>query len=399
MTETEVAVIGGGASGLIASIASALAGADTIILEHMDRVGKKILATGNGKCNYTNEVQGLSCYRGENPAFAVPVFRQFDQKKTVAFFREIGIEPKIKNGYYYPASEQAASVLDVLRMEAAYTGVKEIVSCEIKAIKRQGDFFLIRTGTGDFRAKSIIFATGLFASPKSGSDGSALPYIEHFGHHIIDIVPALVPLQCRQSFFKMLAGIRAEAEVKLFVENAQIASDFGEVQMTAEGISGIPVFQVSRYGIRALKQGKNVTLILNFLPEFSREQLKAFLKIRKENCPYKGKKDFLIGLFPDKLAKVLLSANDLEEAISSYPLKVTGYQSFEQAQVCSGGVDTTQVNAQTLESTRNSGLYFAGELLDIDGKCGGYNLQWAWSSGYVAGVNASKCQSVFEKGE
>ena len=159
------------------------------------------------------------------------------------------------------------------------------------------------------------------------------------------------------------------------------------------------MFQVSRYGIRALKQGKNVTLILNFLPEFSREQLKAFLKIRKENCPYKGKKDFLTGLFPDKLAKVLLSANDLEEAISSYPLKVTGYQSFEQAQVCSGGVDTTQVNARTLESTRNSGLYFAGELLDIDGKCGGYNLQWAWSSGYVAGVNASKCQSVFEKGE
>ena len=142
-----------------------------------------------------------------------------------------------------------------------------------------------------------------------------------------------------------------------------------------------------------------MTLILNFLPEFSREQLKAFLKIRKENCPYKEKKDFLTGLFPDKLAKVLLSTNDLEEAISSYSLKVTGYQSFEQAQVCSGGVDTTQVNARTLESTRNSGLYFAGELLDIDGKCGGYNLQWAWSSGYVAGVNASKCQNVFEKGE
>ena len=139
-----------------------------------------------------------------------------------------------------------------------------------------------------------------------------------------------------------------------------------------------------------LKQGKNVTLILNFLPEFSREQLKAFLKIRKENCPYKGKKDFLTGLFPDKLAKVLLSANDLEEAISSYPLKVTGYQSFEQAQVCSGGVDTTQVNARTLESTRNSGLYFAGELLDIDGKCGGYNLQWAWATGILAGSDAGR---------
>ena len=174
------------------------------------------------------------------------------------------------------------------------------------------------------------------------------------------------------------------------MDGEKVTEETGELQLTDYGVSGIPVFQVSRYGIRALKQGKNVTLILNFLPEFSREQLKAFLKIRKENCPYKGKKDFLTGLFPDKLAKVLLSANDLEEEISSYPLKVTGYQSFEQAQVCSGGVDTTQVNARTLESTRNSGLYFAGELLDIDGKCGGYNLQWAWSSGYVAGVNASK---------
>ena len=196
-----------------------------------------------------------------------------------------------------------------------------------------------------------------------------------------------------------LAGLRTYAKVSLYIDNREIACDSGELQFIKNGLSGIPVFQVSRYGIRALKQGKNVTLILNFLPEFSREQLKAFLKIRKENCPYKGKKNFLTGLFPDKLAKVLLSANDLEEAISSYPLKVTGYQSFEQAQVCSGGVDTTQVNARTLESTRNSGLYFAGELLDIDGKCGGYNLQWAWSSGYVAGVNASKCQSVFEKGE
>ena len=129
---------------------------------------------------------------------------------------------------------------------------------------------------------------------------------------------------------------------------------------------------------------------LNFLPEFSRKQLNAFLENRRENCPYKGKKEFLTGLFPDKLAKVLLAAKDLEEAICCYPLKVTGYQSFEQAQVCSGGVDTREVNRKTLESMRCPGLYFAGELLDIDGKCGGYNLQWAWSSGYAAGINAGK---------
>lgn len=307
MTETEVAVIGGGASGLMASIASALAGADTIILEHMDRVGKKILATGNGKCNYTNEVQGLSCYRGENPAFAVPVFRQFDQKKTVAFFREIGIEPKIKNGYYYPASEQAASVLDVLRMEAAYTGVKEIVSCEIKAIKRQGDFFLIRTGTGDFRVKSIIFATGLFASPKSGCDGSALPYIEHFGHHIIDIVPALVPLQCRQSFFKMLAGIRAEVSIRLYINGAETTRERGELQLTDYGISGIPVFQISRYATRALKQKKQVYAQIDFMPHRSFGEVNDLLKLRFcMNAHGKDASQAMIGLCNKKLAEVLL---------------------------------------------------------------------------------------------
>ena len=135
-----------------------------------------------------------------------------------------------------------------------------------------------------------------------------------------------------------------------------------------------------------------MTLNLNFLPEFSREQLNTFLKMRKENCPYKGKKEFLTGLFPDKLAKVLLAAKDLEEAIFSYSLRVTGYHSFEQAQVCSGGVDTRSVDKRTLESRQNPGLYFAGELLDVDGKCGGYNLQWAWSSGYVAGINAARQQ-------
>ena len=253
-----------------------------------------------------------------------------------------------------------------------------------------GDVYKRQVEGWIYEGEAVILANGSKASAISGSDGSGYELAAALGHRLIEPLPALTALKCRNTGFSGWAGVRTEGRITLLVDGEKVTEETGELQLTDYGVSGIPVFQVSRYGIRALKQGKNVTLILNFLPEFSREQLKAFLKIRKENCPYKGKKDFLTGLFPDKLAKVLLSANDLEEAISSYPLKVTGYQSFEQAQVCSGGVDTTQVNARTLESTRNSGLYFAGELLDIDGKCGGYNLQWAWSSGYVAGVNASK---------
>lgn len=400
MTETEVAVIGGGASGLMASIASALAGADTIILEHMDRVGKKILATGNGKCNYTNEVQGLSCYRGENPAFAVPVFRQFDQKKTVAFFREIGIEPKIKNGYYYPASEQAASVLDVLRMEAAYTGVKEIVSCEIKAIKRQGDFFLIRTGTGDFRAKSIIFATGLFASPKSGSDGSALPYIEHFGHHIIDIVPALVPLQCRQSFFKMLAGIRAEVSIRLYINGAETTRERGELQLTDYGISGIPVFQFSRIAARALSEQRQCQVKIDFLPFFQQGDMEK-IKESISKVAYKTVEEFLSGMAHKKIASLICKQAQIKpdvrvgelpakkvmscvEALRKFTVTVKAANPFENAQVCSGGIPLKEVTDQ-LESIYCKNIYITGEILDCDGICGGYNLQWAWATGVLAG--------------
>ena len=365
MEKKRVIVTGGGASGLMAAIAAAENGAAVTILEQNEKPGKKICATGNGKCNFTNIQVPSDAYRSENPGFEQAVLNQFPVEDTVKFFTRLGIYPVNKNGgYLYPHSGQAASVAEVLCMEARNLGIYE--------------------------GEAVILANGSKASAISGSDGSGYELAAALGHRLIEPLPALTALKCKNTGFSGWAGVRTEGRITLLVDGEKVTEETGELQLTDYGVSGIPVFQVSRYGIRALKQGKNVTLILNFLPEFSREQLKAFLKIRKENCPYKEKKDFLTGLFPDKLAKVLLLANDLEEAISSYPLKVTGYQSFEQAQVCSGGVDTTQVNARTLESTRNSGLYFAGELLDIDGKCGGYNLQWAWSSGYVAGVNASK---------
>ncbi|MFR1591753.1 MAG: aminoacetone oxidase family FAD-binding enzyme, partial [Ruminococcus sp.] len=330
-------------------------------------------------------------YRSENPGFEQAVLNQFPVEDTVKFFTRLGIYPVNKNGgYLYPHSGQAASVAEVLCMEARNLGVKIKTNQKVQRVFKEQDIWKVQVEGWIYEGEAVILANGSKASAISGSDGSGYELAAALGHRLIEPLPALTALKCRNTGFSGWAGVRTEGRITLLVDGEKVTEETGELQLTDYGVSGIPVFQVSRYGIRALKQGKNVTLILNFLPEFSREQLKAFLKIRKENCPYKGKKDFLTGLFPDKLAKVLLSANDLEEAISSYPLKVTGYQSFEQAQVCSGGVDTTQVNARTLESTRNSGLYFAGELLDIDGKCGGYNLQWAWSSGYVAGVNASK---------
>lgn len=409
MKQTDVAVIGGGAAGLVAAISAARTGAKTMIIEHMERVGKKILATGNGKCNYTNALQGASCYRGENPAFVVPVFKQFGFEDTVAFFEELGIYPKVKNGYYYPASEQASSVLDVLRMEVSYLKVHEETSCEIKDIRKQKNVFFLDTNHGKIEAKSVIFATGLLASPKTGSDGSAFPYIEKFGHHFIDVVPALVGLQGKQAFFKALAGIRAENSMKLYIENRQISSERGELQLTDFGISGIPVFQLSRYATKALKQKKKVHVMLDFMPDMELTELEQKMKHRFRKYAHgKTAGDALIGLLNKKLSAVLLKEAGIEvhqpaEKVSDKQLHalctiikglrvdIIGSKTFEQAQVCAGGVSTAEIENETLMSKLIPGLYFAGEVIDIDGICGGYNLQWAWSSGYVAGFHAGTC--------
>lgn len=412
MIETDVTVIGGGAAGLFAAITAAEHGAGTVVIEHMDRVGKKILATGNGKCNYTNALQGISYYRGENPAFVLPVFKQFGFTETLSYFQKLGIYPKSRNGYYYPSSEQAASVLDVLRMEADYRGIDLLTSCEITEIRKKKNGFSIRTNQDTILTKTLIFATGLLASPKTGSDGSAFVFIEQFGHHFIDIVPALVQLQGKQTFFKAVAGIRTEAAIDLYIENRQIQTETGELQLTEYGISGIPVFQLSRYATKALHGGKRVHALINFTPKLEEKELFELLCERfLVNAHGKCVSESLIGLFPKKLIDVLLKEAGINlhlraeqvkkeqlfklcQVIRKLRVDVIGSKGFEHAQVCAGGVDTTEVDSHTLESKLVPGIYFAGEVLDIDGACGGYNLQWAWSSGYVAGIYAAEKRNL-----
>ena len=404
----DVVVIGGGAAGLMAAISAARAGAKVVILEHKEKTGKKILSTGNGKCNYTNIKQDITCYRGEHPDFVIPVFKQFGFAETVAFFEEIGIIPKVKNGYYYPASEQASAVLEVLRLEANYLRIKEVCECNINAVKPVKNGFLLHTSVGDFAGNSVIFATGLLAAPKSGSDGTIFPYIEKFGHHFIDVVPALVPLQGKQAFFKQIAGIRAEIQADLYVENTKISSENGELQLTDYGVSGIPIFQLSRYATKALKTGKKVHMMLDFLPHISLEETMVLFERRLHKSEQKKTIcECFVGLFNKKLAEVLIkeagiSLGDSPKKLSDEQIErlaeiskglhvdITGSKSFEQAQVCAGGVDTEEICADTMESKLVPGVYFAGELVDIDGMCGGYNLQWAWSSGYVAGLHAAR---------
>lgn len=417
MINTEITVIGGGAAGLMAAITAARCGAKTLIIEHMDRVGKKILSTGNGKCNYTNALQGVSYYRGEDPAFVLPILEQFGMEETVSFFQELGICPKERRGYFYPSSEQASAVLDVLRMECDYRNVRILTSCHISSIQKETNGYRIHTDKGAISTLKIIFATGLLAAPKTGSDGSAFLHIERLGHHFIDIVPALVPLQGKQSFFKALAGIRAEMTIDLYAKNANITdnqnnwqklcTETGELQLTDYGISGIPVFQISRFATRALHDGRDVCVKIDFLPNFTFEEALAMLETRfYERAHGKDCSQALIGLFNKKLIDVLLKESGIDLHLPAEQIKpkqlewlltttkqfhvdIIGSKSTDAAQVCAGGVATCEVDETTLESKLAEGVYFAGEILDVDGTCGGYNLQWAWSSGYVAGMHAA----------
>lgn len=404
----KLVIVGAGASGLAAAVTAARAGASVTLLERNRQVGKKLLVTGNGRCNLTNVDQDLSHYRGSDPAFAQQVLEARSMSDTVRFFTELGIFTKNRKGYLYPYSDQALAVAEALRMEAEHLGVLLKLDTKVLAVKRTDNGrFLAETKGWTYEADAVILAAGSAAAPETGSDGSGYELSKMLGHRVIKPLPALVQLHCREKFLEKTAGLRMDASVALFSEGRLLASDQGEVQFTKTGISGIPVFQVSRWGVRALDAGKEVCAVLNLLPLFSKEQLLSFLEQRRECSGYKTGKQFLVGLFPEKLIPVLLERAkapkekpvgdwrkeefaSLAQVIGGFSLTLRGFGSFSQAQVCSGGVDTASVNGKTMESRLVPGLYFAGELLDIDGACGGYNLQWAWSTGALAGRFAAE---------
>lgn len=402
-----ILIVGGGASGLMAAIAAAKSGGKVTLLEKNKQVGKKLLVTGNGRCNLTNKDQSLEHYRSTELPFVAEVLERVSMYDTLRLFSEWGIFTRNRNGYLYPYSDQAASVVEVLRLEAEHQGVKLALNTEALALLRTEEGFQVRTEGWSYPADAVILTAGSKAAPETGSDGSGYVLAGKLGHRIRKPLPALVQLRCKEAFYEKLAGVRMEARVELFAEGTLLAADQGEVQFTKTGLSGIPVFQVSRYGVRSLDEGKKVQAVLNLMPLFEEEQFSVFLKDRIRRNAYKTGEQFLTGLLPAKAGSCVLERSGLGKsrkkagdwteaevqrllkAILHFETEVTGYGDFSQAQVCSGGVDLREVRPDTMESRKVPGLYFAGEMLDVDGACGGYNLQWAWSSGWLAGVSAA----------
>lgn len=399
----DVIVVGAGASGMMAAITAARTGCRVLMLEHKEEPGKKILATGNGRCNFTNTVQGSECYRGSAPAFVLQCLEQFGAQDAIDFFKTLGIWTKEKNGYCYPRSMQAGTIREGLLQELKRLRVCVRCDVGIRKITKEKNVFCIQTKEGDLYAKTCILATGGSASPQSGSDGSGYIYAQQMGHSCIEPVPALVPLYTKETWLKQVKGVRAEGTVKLFVENRKVAFAEGELQLTDYGISGIPTFQVSRYAAHALKEKKTVTAVLDFLPEIDTDELVQWLSGQFRTAK-KTPEQILGGLLNRKLAQALVllgssckksqntplqQAQVFSRFIKNCELHIVGTGTFKQAQVTAGGVDMREIHGISMESNLVKGLYFAGEMLDVDGICGGYNLQWAWTSGYLAGLHAA----------
>ena len=406
----DLIVVGGGASGLMAAITAARKNVRVLILDHHTAPAKKLLATGNGKCNFTNIMQGSSCYRCDDPAFVLQTLEQFDAARTIAFFEELGVLARQRQGYYYPRSNQASAIRNALLAEAERLKIQIINEIGIRLIQREADGFLLNTKDGDYVSKACILAAGGKASPKTGSDGSGYLYAQKLGHSIVSPLPALVPLVAEASWLKETAGVRCDASVTLFVDQKPVASDSGEIQMTDYGISGIPVFQVSRYASAALAQKKRVEAKLDFLPEREKDALISFLAQRLAvSGMQQNWESLLSGFVNQKISAMICSRLKLPESpvvlqpaktvqrqmqqisnmLKGTCLTITKTKSFEQAQVTCGGISIREIHAGTMESKRVPGLYFAGEIIDVDGICGGYNLQWAWASGFAAGTHAA----------
>ena len=416
-----IIVIGGGASGLMAAIVAAREGARVTILEAMEKPAKKLLMTGNGRCNLTNlDFSREDCYRGGDLDFCRQVLAQFDYHRTMQFFEEMGLLLQKRGNGVYPLTDQASSVADRLLLELAKLHVKLKCQEKVTAIEKKEETWTVFTEGWHYEADAVILACGSRAVPVSGSDGSGYALARMCGHTIQEPFPALVPLKCKEAFVKKLAGLRTKAVVTMEISSAEPSrqsaktntfSETGELQWTEYGISGIVVFQLSRYASAAIRQKAHVQVSVDCLPSVTEEQLLELLTKKKDEEPIG---DILTGILPKKMIPVILELCQIRKAsarpeekdlsrichtIKHLRLTVNGTRSFDQAQVCGGGVTLSEINPCTMESRISSGLYLTGELMDVDGICGGYNLQWAWTTGYLAGKSSAAKVTSHKKGE
>lgn len=399
----KIGIIGAGASGMAAALAAAEnPEVEVLVLERQSRVGRKLLATGNGRCNLTNLHALEGGYHGESPDFSKEALTWFSPEETLAWFRSLGLytvaEP---SGRVYPYSDQANSVVDVLRLAMDKPNITLVTGFTVEKIRREPEGFTLSSREDSYFCHKVIVACGGLAGSKLGGTMSGYQLLGKLGHRSTRLRPALVQIKCGWGGVVGLKGVRANCHVKIFRDEALFAQSTGELQFTEMGLSGPVIFEISR----DVCFGKgDWEARLDFLPEMSPAELEAMLLERQQrNFPME---ELLTGILHNRLGRVLTKAagiggrqaGDLtrEEigqvcrTVKDFDIPLTEPLGMDSAQVTAGGVLTENFDPQTMESRLVPGLYACGEVLDVDGDCGGYNLQWAWSSGRCAGLHAGK---------
>ncbi len=404
MKLNNIIIVGGGASGILAAIVARRNGANVTILERNSRIGKKILVTGNGRCNYTNSLTNVTDYN--NQEFVAYGLGVFNPERTMSFFSQLGIVPKIENeGKTYPLSEQASSMIDVFLYELKHLGVNIITDALVNNIIKRNQRFTVFLADGSrYDADKVIIATGGKAMPKTGSDGVGYELASKLGHKVVPIFPALVKLKLECPYLKHLEGIKMPAKVELIHKNQVIQKEEGDILFGNYGISGPTILQISRKAMDLYHKNQKVYIKIILVSSLTKiEVKKRFMNAKEKPVDFS-----LIGLINKRYVSAILKEakifkqntlvkdlsdnqlNALIDLLFDWRFLVKGSKSFNDAQVTAGGVSLEEINPETMESLKVSGLYFTGEVMDVDGRCGGYNLQWAWSSGYLAGLNSSK---------
>ena len=404
--KTEIAVIGGGASGLMAAITAKKSGKEVIILERKDRILKKVLITGNGRCNITNVNANISNYFGKNISSVENILNKFTPQNTMDFFNELGIVCNEENrGKVYPLSGQASSVVDALRFEAEKLGIKIETEFYVRKIEKDGFKFRIYSeDRKKIEAGRVIIAAGGQSYPELGSNGSGFELAKELGHSVTKLSPSIVQLKTEKNQVKGLQGIKTDVAVTAYGDNKKICTYDGELLFTDYGISGNVVFNISF----VMPLYKNVEFEIDFMEKFDYNELYEMLKERKRILSHLTMENYFNGMINKKLGQFLSKVSGIEKlsksvkdlndsdirklctVLKKYRVKILETTGFKNAQVTAGGVLLDEVNIETLESKIVKGLYFSGEVLDVYGECGGFNLQWAWASGHIAGENSAK---------
>jgi len=405
----DVIVVGAGAAGLMTAIQAAEGGLQVLLLEGQKKVGAKILMSGGTRCNVTNKAVSEKDFNSEKIIYVRNILRSFSNTDTIRFFNDLGVELLLEpTGKYFPSTNSGKTVLDALMRKVEVSKITLLVEHKVKAISFNNNEYSLKGDNFHFNGKNVVLTTGGLSYPTTGSDGTGYRLAQSFGHPMIGTDPALTPLTTSDNDLKSLSGITLDVELSLTEDGKKQFSCRDSFLFTHVGFSGPSALDISRHYLRA--KGKKMVKV-NFIPDHDENSLQTYLAKIQKDIPRKTIRNVLIELMPQRLVDIILKKTGLEADLAmnqldktsrlnlicrcvQYPLDVTGVLGYSKAEVTAGGIDWSEINPKTLESKLVPGLFFAGEILDVDGRIGGFNFQWAWASGHTVAQAIIKKQGV-----